>query len=72
MTKNTREAAADFLNHQLAIMRKYGAEPTLNEDQFEKLVDETERQLTRLRDRSDKEPTEPITTDALVSAAGVR
>jgi hypothetical protein len=50
---NTREAAAEFVRQQIAIMRKHGSEPSLSEEQLAHLLHETERQLKKLTGHSE-------------------
>jgi hypothetical protein len=51
MDGNTKTLAKRFIEQQLAIMKKYGGQPQLDPDQYEKAVQQTQRTLEAMRRR---------------------
>lgn len=49
MTTDPRDLAEQFIRDQLAIMKKYGKEPVLDRERYEKVVRATERTFKAMR-----------------------
>jgi hypothetical protein len=51
MHGDTKTLAKQFIEQQLAIMKKYGGQPQLDADRYEKAVQQTQRTLEAMRRR---------------------
>jgi hypothetical protein len=49
MAEDLHSLAEQFIADQLAIMRKYGSDPKLDEERYEKVVKDTERTFKKMR-----------------------